>query len=147
LTIKNWQEASKPEDVTIHLGDVSFGRNAMLKPIMDTIPGKKWLVMGNHDGNGKQWYLRNGFDWCGDAMLYNGVWLTHDVSEFMPEGSFLNVHGHVHNSKPAEWKRFPHSKLLALEYTDYKPVKFDDFTMKERNTHVKKAPYTTLIPE
>ena len=137
LIISNWQAVAKPDGITIHLGDAHFGRNADLKPILDSIPGRKWLIQGNHDGNGKRWYLRNGFDWVGDAMLYNGVWLTHEPSKILPEGAFINIHGHLHNTKPADHKEFPHCKLLSLEYTDYKPVDFDKFVGRERTLSLK----------
>ena len=49
-----------PQDTLIHLGDVVFYQYTKLKGMMDSFPGKKILVMGNHDNKSRGWYERNG---------------------------------------------------------------------------------------
>ena len=52
LLIKNWKNAVTDEDTVLHLGDVACGftgREDKLKQIFDLLPGKKYLIRGNHD--------------------------------------------------------------------------------------------------
>lgn len=139
LIISRWQEVVKPEDLIIHLGDVIIGNRRKLKDIMTLLPGRKVLIRGNHDrqhGNG--WWMENGFDFSCDAMVYRSVWLTHEPSTSLASGCDINVHGHQHNfldKSPEDQVKAMHGvyvpkpfhRLLAIEYTDYRPVEFDKF--------------------
>lgn len=139
LIIKNWQNTVTEEDLVIHLGDVIIGKRQDLKMIMDQLPGKKVLVMGNHDEDkSPTWFMSNGFDFACKAMAYRGCWLTHRPSGELPAGCTINIHGHLHNfmeKTPDERVKAnhgvyvpkPYHRLLAIEYTDYKPVEFDKF--------------------
>lgn len=139
LIIKNWQNIVTDEDLVIHLGDVIIGKRQDLKGIMDQLPGRKVLVLGNHDHDkSATWFMSNGFDVACKAMVYRGCWLTHKPSGELPKGCIINIHGHLHNfmeKTPEErvqanhgvYTPKPYHRLLAIEYTDYKPVEFDKF--------------------
>ena len=47
----NWAKVVKPNDIVYHLGDVLFGHNKVdwMQANFDKLPGKKHLVLGNHD--------------------------------------------------------------------------------------------------
>ena len=49
--LDNWANTVKPQDTVIHLGDVLFGENKVewLEANFAKLPGKKRLVLGNHD--------------------------------------------------------------------------------------------------
>lgn len=120
LVERNWCNLVKPQDIVIHLGDVAFGFVDM-KAWMDSLPGHKILVRGNHDPKSVSWYCRNGFDWACDGLVLSGVYYTHKPSKYLPEGTTINIHGHYHNNVPRGFRRYSHCRLLALEYENYMP--------------------------
>lgn len=148
---RNIHQIIKSEDLLIHLGDVGIGPWENYTKEVQSWPGKKILIRGNHDGKGCQWWVeKGGFDFACDAMVYRGAWLTHKpwMGE-LPEGTHVNLHGHLHNV----WDGFypndpeagedefvvaaqtgkllrPFHRLFAVEYTDYRPVEFDKFISK-----------------
>lgn len=121
------------------------------------VKGRKWLVRGNHDNKSDAWYLEHGWDFVCSKFQgrFNGknIMFSHAPQHFeeivetqFGAGSFdLNIHGHFHNTlhRLQEGKYVvegekernavdlanitPRHKLLAVEYTDYKPVSLDDF--------------------
>jgi calcineurin-like phosphoesterase family protein len=150
LTDRNVHQLVKPEDILIHVGDIGMGKPETWLHYTKNWPGLKWLVRGNHDQKGCQWYVQNaGFHMACDALLYRGVWITHKPSPFLPPGAQVNVHGHLHNvwhgfgendpesSNPEFYSAFknqhlelPFQRLLAHEYVNYAPVDFDKFVAK-----------------
>ncbi len=146
---KNVRDVVKPEDLLLHLGDIGIGKPDGYIAIINLWPCRKVLVRGNHDQKSCQWYMDNGFDFACDGMIYRGTWLTHHPANALPEGTNLNIHGHLHNvwhgfhkNDPESQKSdfvqaaenghltFPWQRLFAIEYTDYKPVEFDKFVTK-----------------
>lgn len=137
LIEKRWKETVGPEDLVIHLGDVSMASGTYTKEFFSRLPGRKTLIRGNHDKqHSNMWWMEHGFDFSCDAMIYRGVWLTHRPSEFLPAGCTVNFHGHYHlwlengghKTKPdSEWQR-----LLSIEYCDYRPVDFDKFLARPK---------------
>ncbi len=138
--IKNWNNLVFPDDTVIHLGDVGIGKLEDWNWIVPNLPGRKILVRGNHDKRTCDWWMKNGFDFACDALIYRGVWLTHKPAKVLPEGCMLNVHGHLHNI----WHGFTahheadvsgklHNawqRLFAIEYTSYRPIEFNHFLAK-----------------
>ena len=143
--IKNWNQIVKPEDLIIHLGDVQIGKKSDW--IMSALPGRKILIRGNHD---RQWsnlrWMKAGFDFACDGMMFRQCWLTHEPASELPAGATLNLHGHLHNiwhgfypndpknddttvADVVKHERLYHDwqRLFAIEYTNYRPVNFDSF--------------------
>ena len=106
---------------------------------MPSLPGRKVLVMGNHDrSQSAHWWMQHGFEFACQAMVYRNVWLTHEPSTSLASGCELNVHGHLHNflekagadrekAMHGVYKAKPFHRLFAIEYTNYAPVEFDKF--------------------
>lgn len=138
----------RPEDLVIHLGDVFIGKKEGWFAIKDQLPGRKWLVRGNHDRHSNIWWMtQGGFDAACDSFEFRGAYLTHKPARELAPGCIYNVFGHLHNIwngfHPDDPKDVPDSeenfisrkgrlwhpwqRLLAVEYTDYKPVDFDHF--------------------
>ena len=144
VIIKRWNETVQSGDTVIHLGDVMIGKKS--EWIMPSLPGRKILIRGNHD---RSWsntkWMKMGFDFSCDAMMFRDWWITHEPAQKLPwsEGESCqgNIHGHLHNI----WDGFrnpddkrsdcfhqrklsnPWQRLFAIEYTDYRPVEFNKF--------------------
>lgn len=129
LIIENWQRLVRPEDTVFHLGDVIFSRASELKPILDSLPGKKILVRGNHDMNKSQWYVDRGFTFVCYGLEHQHAYMTHKPSKHLPEGCTVNIHGHLHNTphRDAEYEPRPYHRLLSIELENYTPILLSDF--------------------
>jgi calcineurin-like phosphoesterase family protein len=125
--MKNWSHLVAEQDKVIHLGDVIIGMNGTLKDLLDCLPGRKYLVRGNHDHESDDWYMSHGFDFACQGLVYGGVYFSHAPSFTLPFGTDLNVHGHLHDMKHRGDNIPAHCKLLSMEFTDYCPVLFDEF--------------------
>jgi calcineurin-like phosphoesterase family protein len=115
----------------IHLGDVAWGflaKDGVLLDLMNSLPGQhKILIKGNHDSHGYEHYYKNGFCSVVTGLMLSGIYLTHEPQEIIPKDCMLNVHGHLHNNVPQDFRAFPHCKLYALEYENYEPRQFEKF--------------------
>lgn len=104
----NIEKTLKPNDVLIHLGDVSFYQNKYwhdkLCTLVHLIGAKCWLVRGNHDNETLSWYLSRGWDFVGDEILIEHlgreILFTHEPVKKKARFS-VNIHGHLHN---LEWR-------------------------------------------
>lgn len=47
--IENWNARVKPDDIIFHLGDFGHCGSARTKELLDTLNGRKFLILGNHD--------------------------------------------------------------------------------------------------
>ena len=146
--LDNWRKTVKEEDLTIHLGDVTWDTKK-LKEDLDSIPGRKILVMGNHDEKPAEWYMKNGFDFaCTDfSMVYKGhqLYFTHEppkiatiaVDAFPSTARFLCGHLHNNDHRAHGYELCHLHRLLAIEgkalpgivseaiLMDYKPMPLD----------------------
>lgn len=123
-------------DLLIHLGDFCIGADEYWHEKFMSLPGKKFLVKGNHDHKSNSWYFAHGWDFVCDQFRdrYFGknILFSH-IPQPWDGWHDVNVHGHFHNSdhrrmEPELWEiRNGYQKLLAIEYTDMKPVKLEDF--------------------
>jgi calcineurin-like phosphoesterase family protein len=138
LIVSNCRKVIAKQDILIHMGDVINDRPSELKVILDKIPGAiKILIRGNHDRQSDNWYMNKGFNFVCDQLVLGDILLSH-IPQPIPKGIRVNVHGHFHsNSFEKCFACEPHlkefydpkvHKLLAMEYTDYKPVILEEFT-------------------
>lgn len=130
-------ELIRPGDTLVNLGDVNFyGGPDSLREFLARIPCTHILVLGNHDRKSRSWYRDQGFAFACDALVLDGVLLTHKPTLPLPAGVRLNVHGHWHNkverAREADGYDPARQRLLALEHTDYAPVNLRDFA-RERD--------------
>lgn len=122
-------------DILIHLGDFCIGNDEMWHArFVDYAGGfkRKVLVRGNHDHKSDSWYLNHGWDFVCEAFWaeYFGkkILFSHKPSPFVMHAD-MNIHGHFHNSNhhDSEHEITDKHKLLAIEYTNYKPVSLEKF--------------------
>ena len=94
----------KEDDVYINLGDLCY-KDAnkkdldAAKEIYKSLPGKKILVLGNHDIlSGEDFYKNCGFDVIVDRIDYHDICMTHKPIKVETEPLInLNIHGHKHD--------------------------------------------------
>jgi calcineurin-like phosphoesterase family protein len=127
--ITNWRRLIAPEDMVIHCGDVAFNF-VNLKELLDSLPGRKILVRGNHDAHGLNWYMENGFEYACDGLVMSRIYFTHEPEAQLPTGCKFNIHGHLHISLPPGKQAYKHCRLFSLEYTDYQPRIIEKFVRK-----------------
>ena len=124
LMVKHWNNQVKPEDVVIHLGDTAWPR-AYEQDIFNKLPGKKILVMGNHDRKSAQWYMEHGFDFvCNQFMLkYGGFDIVFTHMPWINHPYDVNVHGHYHDNFNREiYNKTPWLYCVSMEVLNYQPL-------------------------
>ena len=112
LMLDNMKRLIKPEDTLYHLGDVGkFETLADAKNLISSIPGKKILVMGNHDSDKNyvklevdtddyvDYWKKAGFDTvCSMPVKYNEfTTMCHEPPYFSNFPQFT-IFGHVHTN-------------------------------------------------
>jgi calcineurin-like phosphoesterase family protein len=128
---KMWAANVKDNDIVYHLGDVVIDAFDKVRGILESLPGQKHLIMGNHDrGKTPLWWMRNGFVSAAYGVLYERIWLSHEPAPFLPPFAKVNVHGHCHQNRRS-WGQFKNfNYFLCHEYGDYAPVQLEKFVSK-----------------
>lgn len=119
--IHNWNDIIKEDDTVYLLGDV--GKSDEL---IKRLKGEKYLVKGNHDKYPNEHYIDAGFKWVYDCPIVIDDYyiLSHKPLDYIsPDGAFVNIFGHVHNSSHIRTigKR---SYCVSAERINYKPISF-----------------------
>jgi calcineurin-like phosphoesterase family protein len=134
---KNLLSRIRPLDILIHLGDICIGKEKESSNwFKENLGCRTILCYGNHDGEKMRWYMDNGWDVAlkrMDIKIYGKrIAFTHIPIAW--DGYFdFNIHGHFHNTDHRRRDPFFNSiltgynKLLAIEYTDYKPIELKKF--------------------
>jgi calcineurin-like phosphoesterase family protein len=142
LILRNLRYLVAEQDTLYHLGDVIFYEYDKLKEMLDTVEcARKFLIKGNHDRKSNGWWMRNGFDGVFDMVVVGDVLLSHKPQKMFPDGVRINVHGHFHNTDHRRlepeynaWYDNSRHRLLAIEHTEYKPVKLVEFAACSKKT-------------
>lgn len=144
-TMTHWRKMIAPDDLVYHLGDCYFSKASGFHGCMDSLPGIKVLIKGNHDKKNANWYLNHGFAVVqsyaailvgtnlrknGEALSYTKVLLSHKPM-MIPElegYKTINIFGHFHDNLLEECEEelvnllTSQHYLFSLERTKYKPV-------------------------
>ena len=147
IMLDNWIRLVGEEHRILHLGDVFLGKQGNPRRwarIISRLPGRKYLIPGNHDGHGRQLYEAAGFTIL-RPFIHRGVAFTHrpvgptfpawydewdlrfyDGDSAWDEGWTVNVHGHTHNNghRDGEDERAPGKRYVnaCVERTGLAPV-------------------------
>lgn len=126
------------DSLLIDLGDVCRENDEEWNKKLTSFPGKKWLVLGNHDKKSASWYLAHGWDWVGKTFslaIFGRIILFSHRPE--PVGSCLrpvcdlNIHGHFHNFTQEKIQQFEpelfklqdeNHYLISMEKLNYQPI-------------------------
>lgn len=117
----------KPNDVLISLGDNSFYNheywNNRLTAAVDKSV-KKWLILGNHDKKTIKWYLSTGWDFAATEIRMSLYGLNIILSHIpqATDGSYVNVHGHLHLKQHRTFEQSKKHFLVSMELNNYRPI-------------------------
>lgn len=128
----NWLKTVSIDDTVLHLGDLTFNVG-ILKPDFNILPGKKFLIKGNHDHKKDHWYEENGFTVVTPEMVEfqqgpRKIIFTHYPETAVNYKWDINIHGHIHNNgyvvKLTESGRIYIN--VSVEVMNYTPTKLRD---------------------
>lgn len=134
--IKNLKGVLSKDSVLIHLGDVSFTEEESWNIRITELPGKKYLILGNHDKRSISWYLSKNWDAICESMSFSlfGKKILFSHMPQVAEGYDINIHGHFHQFglekvKEREPKLYAilNKKhfLVSMEETRYIPIRLN----------------------
>jgi calcineurin-like phosphoesterase family protein len=123
--VDQWCLSVQPEDTVYHLGDVSWYGTARTNDLLNSLPGRKHLIRGNHDHKA---HKLTAFESVRDYATLPGfaipIVLMHFPLEEWDRKAYgaIHVHGHTHgNSRYIEGRKdvgvdcHPHFGLFKLE--------------------------------
>lgn len=126
--INNYCNVVSAEDLVVFGGDIAFYDILHINNTFAFLPGKKALILGNHDFNYHDLIPLNyscfdyinssaSFNYSNDVVQAQKVLLTHYPLNlnFLPK-DVINIHGHTHQNLMGE-RRIN----MSVEHTDYKP--------------------------
>lgn len=130
MMVKRWKHKVKEGNRILHLGDVFFGgdkgyENYILN-IMPHLPGKKYLILGNHDKR-KFDYARLGFTVIKPfSIMFKGYEVSFDhYPKLIHTGDKrrIHVHGHTHSNPYSSGDYESWGNInVSVEVIDYRPV-------------------------
>jgi calcineurin-like phosphoesterase family protein len=131
LIYDSWKKIVGPKDIILHLGDLTvwYGmKQAMWEEACKALPGRKWMIKGNHDTRSDEFYTKLGFTIVEPFTAKIGIFKIHfshyPVDEKTEDFDF-NFHGHIHNNvkdaKQMEWHR-----NISIEMMNYRPTEIGD---------------------
>lgn len=136
--VHHWKNLVGPNDNVICLGDMAWNKRGLV--ILQSLPGRKVLVPGNHDHQTDVNHIELSKTYakiCGGLVNYSGgFWLQH--APMHPEELWgkTNIHGHMHRNALQD----PRYVNVNVDFTGMRPVLLDDIKSGKFTTH-DKVPY------
>jgi calcineurin-like phosphoesterase family protein len=128
IMANNWHSLVQPGDTVLHLGDLFVWYGDIQEEAWDiakTLPGKKYMLRGNHDELTDEEFAELGYTVIPEFVQNFGqtrVLFSHYPDTERGHLWDLNVHGHIHNNQ--EDSRNPNKWInVSIEMMDYKPVR------------------------
>ena len=144
--IDNWNGVVGKDDVVFHLGDFSVGGAAEWTSLIESLNGRIFLVLGNHDMNNVDQGFMRRFENVSMQMLVSigkqRIYLNH--YPFLCYGGAYRgswqLFGHVHTcpcNSGLDNSRlemlFPTQYDVGVDNNNFKPVSFEEVEMKIKN--------------
>lgn len=129
LIMDNWADTVKPGDSVYHLGDVYFGDGLEASKLLRKLPGRKRLIVGNHDDikeivkyemfqKIQMWRV-----FAEEGLILSHIPLHPSSLHIMRIQSVLmNVHGHIHQNQSPDGGYYN----VSMEAINYKPVNMEE---------------------
>lgn len=127
--IELWNSTVGKDDLVYVLGDFTLSRKKdIIKNLVDSLNGRKILVMGNHDTRKPKDYIECGFEVATrkPMMVEPGIILMHEPFEdpFLIAKNYIYFFGHVHKNKTL-MDDYPNCMCVSIERIDYRPIDLD----------------------
>ena len=121
--IKNYNKVVGKNDICYILGDISWLNRKSTTQIIKSLNGFKFLIKGNHDKKGNQYYRNMGFVEVYDKPIIfkNKFILSHEP---VSSSSFINIRAHLHNNFPN--KIDIDNVCVSVENINYKPISLNE---------------------
>ena len=133
---KLWNLTVEKDDLVYVLGDFTLSRRiSVIKKLVNSLNGRKILIMGNHDTRKPKDYVACGFEVATrrPMMVEPGVILMHeplmDASLIAP--TYIYFFGHVHSNKTL-MDGYHNCMCVPVERIGYKPINLDECIRKLR---------------
>ena len=142
--INNWNSVVKENDIVFHLGDFCFCGSDKFKELIETLNGRIYLILGNHDWKTiKQWHATK-FEGVYQQMsikidgrkiyLNHFPFLCYAGTYYRLEDAVWQLFGHVHssdkNKNGLDNQRlsmlFPTQYDVGVDNNNYTPVSFEE---------------------
>lgn len=138
ILLSNWIDRIRDGDTVLHLGDVFMGKQGnptRWAKVVSRMPGKKYLILGNHDEFELPLYESAGFTII-DPFIHDGYLFSHEPASTVYHRAIAtsdlwhtNIHGHVHattwsiehDGLPIDGKRYFNANV---DRTKLMPVQF-----------------------
>lgn len=137
--IANWNSVVGPDDIVFHLGDFCYGGSAEWSKILNSLNGKIYLIMGNHDmKNLRQGYYSR-FEDVKQQMVItidgNTIYLNH-YPFLCFSGSYKDtvwqLFGHIHSrgaqssglDAPRLQYLYPNQYDVGVDNNNFTPVSY-----------------------
>jgi calcineurin-like phosphoesterase family protein len=135
VMLANYLKVVQPEDLVLFGGDVAFEPRDVVEQRLDSMPGVKILVLGNHDFSRRGDYLNySAFEVAVMSFVFQrpsdgtNILVTHVPIRSDPwPKNIINLHGHTH--------RFicgPNHINMCVEHFDFEPVLLADLINSEQ---------------
>jgi len=123
--IKCWNKVVTKNDKVFVLGDVSFYNFEKTANFVNSLNGRKHLIMGNHDmSHPIKWWLDTGFESVSKyPIIYNEfIVMSHEPPNYFNANTpYFYIYGHVHSTDM--YKTITkNSACVCIERWDYTPV-------------------------
>ena len=136
--IRRWRETVPEDGIVFHLGDFAHGSSRLWNDILCAIPGRKYLILGNHDMKCINQGFMNHFETVSQQMTIRvgGQTIVLNHNPFLCYGGAYRdvwqLFGHVH-SGPNSISGLDHPRLkmlfplqydVGVDNNDYRPVSY-----------------------
>lgn len=129
--VNNWNSVVSNKDKVFMVGDFALGNKKKIIEIGQRLNGRKTLILGNHDNEGKQVYYNAGFEYISrHPIIFQGSFIvSHDPQFIQENGLYVNIFGHVHDN-PIYTSSSKRSFCVSVERINYTPVEFNTILKK-----------------
>lgn len=136
LVCENWSKMVAPDDRVLHLGDCAMRPEGMERLL--SLPGKKFLIRGNHDDKSDERYMEMGWDGVFESVIIKryGIRILFSHKPRFGHRTDINIHGHYHDLHRVNFNRL--FLPLSLESMGYRPIALDRDFMGVIDSWVKK---------
>ena len=157
--IRRWRETVPEDGIVFHLGDFAHGNARLWNDILSALPGRKYLILGNHDMKALRQGYMGRFELVTQQMSIRvggqAIILNHNPF-LCYGGSYRDVwqlFGHVHSGPwsntgldhPRLQYLFPRQYDVGVDNNEFRPVSF--YELKEKiDAQVRRAQDSVGVP-